>query len=189
MKNRLSESFEIKLSRMGFNTQKSYVGHRFDVENTVYICIDFDSKQFASNLIYNNVVPFSRIASGRIEVFPYNISKEKCIVRYVISVSRKNNDMSYDYIELFDTVVYKSEMGENDQLTEQMLSKYQVLNEMLALNEDIQKIVEINISDGVALREATPEEWEEQEVAAEQYEENDENEPHYTKPPFWNKRW
>ena len=184
----LSETFEIKLSRMGFNAQKSYLGNHFAYENKVYICIDFDSKQFASNLIYHYVVPFSRVASGRIEILPYNMSKEKCIVRYVISISRKDDDMSYDYIELFDTVVYKSELGENDELTEPMFGKYPVLDDILALNEDIQKIIEINVADGVAVRFASDEEWEELDENDEQSTEDDDDR-HYTKPPFWNKRW
>ena len=157
---RLSEAFEIKLSRLGFNAQRSYISRHYALSKTVYICIDFDSKQFASNLIYRYVVPFSRIASGNIEVMSYNASSDKCIVHYVIAVSRKNDDMSYDYIELFDTVVDKSELGDNDQLTEQMFGKYPLLDQILALNEDIQKIVEINKADGVAKRLATDEEWE-----------------------------
>ena len=152
------ESFESQLSRIGVNTRKTYVGHHIAPENKVCVVIDFDSKQFASNLIYHYVVPFSRIASGRIEVLPYATSREKCRVQYVISVRRKDNETNYDYIELFDTVVYKSELGENDQLTTEMFNKYPVLNDILALNEDVQKIMEINIKDGVALRDVTDDE-------------------------------
>lgn len=181
------ESFETKLSRSGFSGQKTYVGHHMAVENKVCIVIDFNTKQFASNLIYKYVVPFSRVASGRIEILPYNMSKEQCIVQYVISISRKDNDMDYDYIALFDTVVDKSELGENDSLTAEMFDRYPLLSDILALNEDIQKIVEINKADGVALREATDEEWTEQPVDEGQSQDSDE--PHYTKPPFSDKRW
>ena len=189
LENRRGESFEIKLSQLGFNAQKSYVGHHVAVENTVFIAIDFDSKQFASNLIYNQVVPFGRIASGRTEILPYAMSDEKCVVQYVISVARKDDDMSYDYIELFDTVVFKSELGENDSLTEEMLNKYPLLNEILALDEDIQKIIKINLADGVALRPASDDEWQEQDMDSEQLQESEETEANYTKPPFADKRW
>ena len=196
VKTRQSESFEMQLSRFGFNTQKSYTGHRLSVENTVRIGIDFDSKQFACNLIYRYVVPFSRIASGRIEVLPYNMANDKCVVQYVIAITRKDNDTMYDYIELFNTVVSKSELGENDQLTQEMIDKYSTLKDMLALNEDIQKIVQINIEDGAVLQQAIGEEWNEQTVGDEtqvddglDYDPNENSNPNYTKPPFSNKRW
>ena len=152
----------------------------------VVVLIDFPTKQFGSNLIYKQVVPFSRVASGRIEVLPYAASKEKCQVQYVIAISRKDNDLSYDYIEMFSTVVNKSELGENDQLTAEMFDKYPQLSDILALHEDVQKIMEINHADGVAMREATDGEWGE---PSETEQVPEDEQPHYTKPPFWNKKW
>ncbi|MCH5153248.1 MAG: hypothetical protein J1F68_04755 [Clostridiales bacterium] len=187
METHKGETIETKMYRSGFSGQKSYIGHHLTAQNKVVVMIDFKTKQFASNQIYRYVVPFSRVASGRIEVLPYNMSNEKCIVQYVIAIARNDGEMSYDYIELFDTVVDKSELGENDKLTEQMFDKYPLLNDILALNEDIQKIVKINQADGVALRQATDEEWQEPTAEDEQTAEN--HEPNYTKPPFNDKRW
>lgn len=186
--NRSRENAEIKLSRQGFNAQKSHIYYKEGVNVTVDI--DFDSKQLASNEIYNLIVPFSRIASGRIEIMSYGTSKTRSIVHYVISITRKGNDLEYDYIEMFNTIVNNSCLGADGEITEQMLQEYPALKDIVDLDQDIQKIMEINNADGVAMREVTEEEWQQCEDFDDgDVQSNDEDEPHYTKPPHWNSRW
>lgn len=186
---RSRENDEIKLSRQCFNAQKSYLYYN-EMGINVTVDIDFDNKQLASNKIYNLIVPFSRVASGRIEISSYGTSKTRSIVNYVISITRKDNDLSYDYIEIFNTIVNNSCLGADGEITEQMLQEYPALKDIVDLDQDIQKIMEINIADGVAMREATEEELQH----SEEFENFDiksdnDDEPHYTKPPHWNSRW
>ncbi|MCH5159962.1 MAG: hypothetical protein J1F66_03840 [Clostridiales bacterium] len=183
------ETLEIKLSRQGFNTQKSF-HYANDMGANVTLYVDFDSKQFASNVIYNNVIPFSRIANGRVEILPYGINSNKSNVHYVITIRRKGSDNAFDYIEMFNTFVNNADLTDKEEITEQMIAKYPSLKEIVELDAAIQQIAEINKSDGLDATEVDDEEWckatESNDI---DYDPNENATPNYTKPPFSDKRW
>ena len=183
------ETLEIKLSRLGFNIQKCYQ-YSNDVGISVTLYIDFDSKQIAGNVFYNNVIPFSRLASGRVEIVAYGINTNKSIVHYVISIRRKGSDNQYDYIEIFNTIVENSDLSDNEEITEQMLAKYPLLKDILDLDGDVQRIVSINEADGFVTNEVADGEWEKYSDSDEiDYDPSENSDPNYTKPPFSDKRW
>ena len=184
------ETLEIKLSRQGFNAQKvfHYTSDMAGINVTLYV--DFDSKQLASNLFYNNVIPFSRVANGRVEFLPYGINTNKSIVHYVISIYRKDSENKFDYIELYNTVVENTDLSDNDEITEQMVVKYPSLREIVELDGVIKQIMEVNKSDGFDVSEVDSDSWEKDSDPDEiDYDPNENSYPNYTKPPFWNKKW
>ena len=183
------ETLEIKLSRQGFNIQKSF-NYSNDMGANVTVYFDFDSKQFASNLLYNAVIPFSRVSSGRVEIRSYGANSNKSTVRYVISIRRKSDDNNYDYIEMFDTVVDNCDLSGTEEITEQMVAKYNSLKDIIELDNDVQRIIEINKSDGFVISAVTDDEWQQSADSDEIDHDSSENsDPHYTKPPFSDKKW
>ena len=148
-------------SKSTFSSEKKYISSYQG--QTVAVIIDFNRKIFASNELELSVIPFTKVVGGSIQVQPHPQYRDNCIVKYVIEVMCRD-DMSHDNIELFHTMVDSKELGENNSLTEQMFDKYPRLNDILNLHEDVSKILEMNQQDF-----------------------NDD--PHYTKPPFSNNRW
>ena len=186
---RARETLEIKLSRQGFNAQKSF-HYSNDMGANVALFIDYDGKQIASNVFYNNVIPFSRISGGRVEILSYGINSDKSIVHYVISIHRKGDDNAFDYVEMFNTVVENSDLPDKEEVTEKMIAKYPSLKEIVELDDEIKRIVELNKSDGFVTNEVADGEWQKAPDSDEiDYDPNENSDPNYTKPPFSNKRW
>ena len=183
------ETLEIKLSRQGFNTQRSY-HYSTDAGINITAYIDFDGKQFASNQIYNYVIPFSRIASGRVEIRSNALNANKSTVAYVISIRRKDSDNNYDYIDLFHTVVDNIDITDKEEITELMIAKYPSLKDIVELDSDVQRIIEINKSNGILVDELTDDDWQKDADSDEiDYDPNENTNPNYTKPPFSDKKW
>ena len=185
---RTRETLEIKLSRQGFNSQKSF-HYSNDMGANVTLYVDFDSKQIASNVIYNNVLPFSRIASGHVEIRHYGINSNKSSVNYVIAIRRKGVDNCFDYIEMYNTLVDNADLTDKEEVSEQMIVKYPALKEIVELDAVIQQIADINKADGFDSTEVN-DEWIKSADSDEiDYDPNENSDPNYTKPPFSNKRW
>ena len=183
------ETLEIKLSRQGFNAQRRYQ-YSTDSGINITVYIDFDSKQFASNQLYNNVIPFSRIASGRIEIRSNAINTNKSTVLYVISIRRKGSENYYDYIEMFRTDVANGDLTDKEEITDLMIAKYPSLKDIVELDRDVQRIMEINKSDGVFVSEIPDGDWNKSPDSDEiDYDPNENTNPTYTKPPFSDKKW
>ena len=183
------ETLEIKLSRQGFNAQRSY-HYSTDAGINIMVYIDFDSKQFASNQIYNYVIPFSRIASGRVEIRSNALNSNKSAVAYVISIRRKGSENYYDYIEVFGTVVENDDLSDGEEITNLMIAKYPSLKDIVELDRDLQRIIEINKSDDVFISEIPDGDWQKAADSDEiDYDPNENTNPNYTKPPFSDKKW
>lgn len=199
--NREKETFETWLSREGFSTQNLYVweGDAMGTHQNASVCIDFDNKRFACNQLYRYVVPFERIANVQTEFSQLmfgSISETQRRVNLVISVREACDEFKYFYITMFDVVVDLAAFGEKEELTPTLVENYPEFRRMYELQQDVKKIIEINIADGVAMRQATEEEWDEQMPKDEMqsnddldYDPNDNADPNYTKPPHWNSRW
>lgn len=194
---RVKENFEMRLSREGFSMQNAHTYNNEATSQTTTVAIDFDTKRFACNLLYKDIVPFERIAASRIEFEPRYagiVQDNKLVVSLVISVSEAYDEFQYFYISMFSVLVDKQDVGDKDEITPELLEKYPDLQQICDLQQDMLKLLEVNSSNGVAMRDATDEEWDQLAQDSVNGVENGDidqpdDEPHYTKPPFNDSRW
>lgn len=197
---RVTENFEMRISREGFSMQKVYTYNNEAASQSTTVAIDFDSKRFACNLLYKYIVPFERIAASRIEFAPrYTgiLQDNKLVVSLVISVHEAYDEFKYFYISMFGVLVDGQDVGDNDDITPELLAKYPDLQQICDLQQDMLKLLEVNSSNGVAMHDATDEEWEQLAQNSDNVAKNgnidqfgaSDDQPHYTKPPFNDSRW
>ena len=173
VKSAFEENFERKLSASDFDVQR-----RYRLNDGVDVCIDFESKRFACNLLYKDIVPFSRIANCRTELSKYTGRRTLLCVVMSLRCGEAKDDIEDD-IEIFDSVTLFHAVlpVEIDELTDDLPNRFPELQIAFDLQKDMDKIYEINVQDGVnavVVEEPTESDWTQP---------SDFYEQHYTKPP------
>lgn len=169
--------FERKLSAANFNVQR-----RYNLNNgisTFDVCIDFDDKLFACNLLYKDIIPFSRIAHCRTELSGFGHRTTFSVVMSLRSNGESNDSESSDEIEILDNVTLFQKVlpAEIAEVTEDLPHRFPELRIAFDLQRDMDRIYEINVRDGfnsVIVEEPTEADWGQP---------DDFNEHHYSKPP------
>ena len=142
------QKFDILLQREGFVASKQYnwEGNR--------LLIDFDSQRLANTYLSTKpIVPFCDVLSFRIETYRIGeheeLSEEQCFLSFVISIKKEDFDYEYQYIPLFEVKVDSADAADIKEITQELTDKYPELTDMLALQTDVKKILEINAANGV----------------------------------------
>lgn len=169
--------FERKLSAANF-----YVQRRYKLNNgmsTIDVCIDFDDKLFACNMLYKDIIPFSRIANCRTELSRFGHRTTFSVVMSLRSSDASFDSDSSDEIEALDNVTLFQRVlhAEIDEVTEDLPNRFPELQVAFDLQRDMDRIYEVNVRDGfnsVIVEEPTEADW---------VQPDDFNDYHYSKPP------
>ena len=118
------------------------------------LLIDFDSQRLANTYISTKpIVPFSEVVSFRIETYRngarVELPEDQCFVSYVISISKAGFTSEYLYIPAYEIKVSAEDANDIKEISDELAEKYPELTDMLALQKDIKKILEINASNGI----------------------------------------
>ena len=142
------QKFDILLQREGFVASKQY---KWDKH---LVCLDFDSQRLANTYLSTKpIVPFSDVLSFRIETYRIGAHEElpedQCFLSFVISIKKEGFDYEYQYIPVFEVKVDSADVAEVKEITQELTDKYPELTDMMALQTDVKKILEINAANGV----------------------------------------
>lgn len=169
------DAFERRLSDAHFNVQRRY--RLNNGLSTFNVCIDFDGKLFACDLLYKDIIPFSRIANCRMELD--GRYRRQTIFSVVMSLHGNGADPDKTEIEIFDNVTLfrRTLPAEVDEITDDLPERFPELQIAFDLQKDMDRIYAVNAEDGfgtVIVEEPKAEDW----VKPDDY-----DEPHFTKPP------
>lgn len=172
------DNFEHKLYAANFDIQRRYRLSNYTA--TFDVCIDFDSKRFACNLLYKDIIPFSRIANCRMELSSYIGHRTMLSVVMSLRGEGETGEIEiFDNVTLFQTVL----PAEIDEVSDDLPNRFPELQVAFDLQHDMDRIYDINVKDGfnsVIVEQLTDADWEEP---------DDFNEQHYSKPPHGDAHW
>lgn len=138
---RAKNNFFALLQVKGFNIQKQY-----DWEKKI-ICIDFHNKKVACNfLLLHPIIPFWKIATCDIEIVEK--SEQHSEVSVSLTFKEIGDDVNFFHISMFQVKVKSEDINEeNNKILDEHLVQYPKLKPLILLYNDIQKVIEINVSD------------------------------------------
>lgn len=139
----VTQRFNVLLQREHFVAQKQY--QWADQK----LLIDYDSQRLANTYIATRpVIPFSDVASFRIETYHVGARKElpadQCFVSLVIAITTDSVAGEYLYLPAYEVQVSSQDVQDVKEITAELLDKYPLLADMFALQQDVKKILEIN---------------------------------------------
>lgn len=143
-----TERFDKQLAGEKFNVDK-----RYDWLDQS-LCLDFTSKCVANTYLSTKpFFPFSDVAGYRYETYQNNkdveLPDDKRYVSLVITVKKEGFEYEYMYIPVFEVVVDNDCIGDNFEITDELLEKYPELKQVAKLQNDLDAIEQINQADGI----------------------------------------
>lgn len=144
----ITQRFNILLQREHFVAQKQYAWR------DQKLLIDFDSNRLANTYISTKpIVQFSEVASFRIETYRSGenaeLDEDQCFVSLVIAISKAGFESEYLYIPAYEVKVSAEDGWDVKEITEELAEKYPKLADMLELQQDVKRIIEINAANGI----------------------------------------
>lgn len=144
----VTQRFNLLLAREHFVAQKQYAWR------DQKLCIDFDSERIANTYISTRpIVAFSEVAGFRIETYRIGehaeLDEDQCFVSLVIAISKAGVEDEYMYIPAYEVQVSAEDGWDVKEITEELAEKYPELADVLALQQDVKRIVEINAANGI----------------------------------------
>lgn len=150
--NRAKTNFYLLLQNKAFVIQKHYTWQN------LIVCIDFNNKNFASNLLsIRTIVPFKDVRGCSVEITKR--SEIQNIVSLVISIQQQGTAFDLFHISIFDEKINYFSDEEEINLDE-LVSNFPNLQKIISLRNDINDIIEINKADGVEVPVPTEDEFE-----------------------------
>ena len=140
---RSAKRFETLLLNEGIATDRQYKWRKY------VLYVDFESQRLANNYLSTRaIVPFDDVAGCRIE--SYRISEEvelpesERFLSLVLTLRKEGSDYEYQYLPVFEVKVEAEDVTDIKEVTAELTEKYSELTDMLALQSDVKKILEIN---------------------------------------------
>lgn len=145
---RSAKRFETLLINEGISTEKQYKW------NNYLLYVDFNSQRLANNyLSTRQIIAFEDVAGFRLETYrtgeEVELSEDEVFVSIVISLKKEGVDFEYQYLPVFEVKVESADVTNLKEVTAQLVEKYPELSDMLTLQDDIGKILEINAANGI----------------------------------------
>lgn len=145
---RSSKRFETLLINEKISTEKQYKW------NNYLLYVDFNTNRIANNyLSTRQIIPFKDVAGYRIETYrvgeDVELDEEQIFVSLVISLNKEGVDFEYQYIPVFEIKVDSADVTDITEITPQLAEKYSELADVMALQQDINNILEINKANGI----------------------------------------
>ena len=72
-----------------------------------------------------------------------------CFVSFVITVTKEGFETEYLYIPVFEVKVDAKDVQHVKEITAELVEKYPELSDMMELQTDIKKILDINVANGI----------------------------------------
>ncbi|MCH5153249.1 MAG: hypothetical protein J1F68_04760 [Clostridiales bacterium] len=145
---RSSKRFESLLLSEGIVTDRQYKWGNY------LLYVDFASSRLANNyLSTREIIQFADVAGFRLETYrtgeDVELSDEQSFVSLVISFRKEGFEYEYQYLPVFEVKVESADIEDVKQISPQLVDKYPELSDMLALQDDLNKILEINAANGI----------------------------------------
>ena len=145
---RSAQRFESLLATEGISTDRQYKwgGH--------VLYVDFDSQRLANTYLSTRaVIPFCDVAGYRLETYrdgeSVELTDEQIFVSMVISLTKEGFEFEYQYLPVFEIKLNVEDANDLKEITSELVDKYPELADMLALQTDLRKILEINRANGI----------------------------------------
>lgn len=146
------QRFARLLKRENFNTEKLYAWKNGELH------LDFTNKLVAnSHLSTKPIFPFGDVVGYQFEAFRISgdayaehlevLSDDERFLSIVIAVKKPEREFEYLYIPMFEVKVSNSDIGETiESIPDELVKKYPDLQQLVDLQSDVEKILEINKS-------------------------------------------
>ena len=145
---RSSKRFETMLINEGIPVEKPYKW------NNHLLYVDFNSQRLANNyLSTRQIIDFKDVAGYRLET--YRVGEEEeldenhVFVSIVITLNKADVEFEYQYLPVFETKVESADVTDVNEITPKLTEKYPELTDVLALQNDLKQILEINKANGI----------------------------------------
>lgn len=137
------DKFYSQLHLLNFEIQKEYKwgNHIF--------CIDFASKKIACNLLLKSVIPFQALAGFSAEISDRTqlriLPQNKRSINLSISIIVGTDNKSLLHIKMYEVIVDVADIENEQQVNfENLVPKYQSMNGLVEMQQDLKKIIEYN---------------------------------------------
>ena len=145
---RSAKRFETLLLTEGISTEKQYKWGNY------LLYVDFTGQRLANNyLSTRQIIPFSDVAGYRIESYRSSenveLPQEQIFLSLVISLKKDGFEFEYQYLPVFEIKVESAAVDDFNEITDELVERFPELSEMLALQQDLKKIIEINSENGI----------------------------------------
>lgn len=145
---RSDKRFDSLLLSENIDTSRQYKWGRYRVY------VDFDSQRLANNYLSTRaLIPFSEVAGLRIEAYHVGeveeLDENQVFLSLVLSLKKDGFEFEYQYLPVFEIKVDSGDVADIKEVTAELVEKYPELADMLALQSDVKKILEINAANGI----------------------------------------
>ena len=145
---RSAKRFEALLLNEGIATDKCYKWGSYS------LYVDFESQRLANDYLSTRaIISFADVAGYRIETYhvgeSVELDEDELFVSLVLSLCKADAEFEYQYLPVFEIRVDSADVADVTEITPKLVEKYPELKDMLALQEDARKILEINAANGI----------------------------------------
>ena len=142
------QKFDRLLATEQFVADKTYTWGKFK------LVMDFQSQRLANSYLSTRaIIPFCDVAGYRMETYRKNeemeLSEEQSFVSLVITLKKDGFEFEYQYLPVFEIKVSTVDVNDIKEVTPELMAKYPELADMLALQQDLASILEINVANGI----------------------------------------
>lgn len=145
---RSAQRFEALLLKEGIAKKLQYKWSSY------LLYVDFESGRLANNYLSTRaIIPFSEVVGFRIEAYhdgeDEELSEEENFLSLVLTLKKDGYEFEYQYLPVFEIKVSAIDAIDVKEITTELVEKYPTLADMLALQQDVKKILEINAANGI----------------------------------------
>lgn len=142
------QKFDRLLVKEQFNADKRYLWGRYK------LLIDFESQRLANNYLSTRaIIPFCEVAGYRLETYRKNddveLDEDQVFTSLVITLKKDGFEFEYQYLPVFEIKVESADVQDINEITPKLVEKNPELADVLALQQDLNNILEINLANGI----------------------------------------